>query len=333
MYHFALFLRLIKYNSTSYFYFNNNLIYQMTISNIKKGIEYAKHGYREYGSHYRKNQIKKIAFHTSINPRFTKWWFNYINHGKCKEIFQYRPLMYIKPYRVYISTKWKRKERIKVIMDSYLFLSRYPHLYNKYLTNEEGVVLSRIDLGEETNAEIRFWYDDQFRKEGEFVLTLYCEKYGGKIISTGFSVIKNESGWDCLVGCVQSHGNVAEKELLKKIQKKMHGMRPKALLMYTLQSFAHNSGCNSIKCISDKYHSYRKKHFIHLPYIHTIHFNYDEFWKEVGAIRYDDQWFSLKTSPTPNKDLSEIKSKKRAMYRRRYAMLEQINNDIVTQIN
>ncbi|QZT37746.1 VirK/YbjX family protein [Halosquirtibacter xylanolyticus] len=297
-------------------------------SNIKKGMQMADYGYRNYGDHYRKNQIKKIAYHVFIKPRFTQWWFNFLTNSELSEVFKHRPLLYMKPYRVYISTKWNRKKALEVILDTYRFLDQYPLIKKNYLEQENGITLSNLQLGE-SSAEIRFCYDDQFRKEGDLTLTLYCDDLGGKVISTCFSITKDENDkWGAIVGCVQGHSTIEDPAAFKKTQKMMHGMRPNSVIMYALQAFISNTNCKSIRCVSDKHHSYKKKHAIHLPYIHTINFDYNQFWKEVGGVKENDWWYQLETTPTPHKDMSEIKSKKRAMYRRRFEMLDTMREDI-----
>lgn len=52
-----------------------------------------------------------------------------------------------------------------------------------------------------------------------------------------------------------------------------------------------------------------------------VKMNYDLFWQENGATLESDGYWHLPQTP-PRKDLAEIESKKRSMYRKRYQMLD-----------
>ena len=180
------------------------------------------------------------------------------------------------------------------------------------------------------NMYLKLGYDDVFRKEGELVLSLECDELGGKIISTAFSFQKKEKDLICLVGCIQGH-SVSNNTISKTTQKLMFGLRPKALIIYSLQEFARNLGCNKIYGVGNSIHTFNKKHAIHIPWIHKLSFDYDSFWFEVGAIKIKENWFDIPLIPK-RKTMEEIKSKKRSMYRKRFALLDNLSEQIVKAV-
>ena len=50
--------------------------------------------------------------------------------------------------------------------------------------------------------------------------------------------------------------------------------------------------------------------------------NYDQYWQESAAVLGDDGYWHLPAAPQ-RKEMDEIDSKKRSMYRKRYQMLDQ----------
>lgn len=301
------------------------------ISALVQGWALAKEGYKEYGKNYRKKQQWKIAFHALLSPLFAVKWFETLKSVEFDSVSGPRSRLYIKPFRTYISIKWNKQRKLKVIFDTYRFMKLKGDVFAQLLNKNESSTLAKIDLNDTCSASLVLGYDDQFRKEGEAILSLECEEFGGRVVTVAFSFEEVEKDkWVCLVGCVQGHP-LNEVGATKKIQKLMHGIRPNSFIMNSLQEFCRNLGCEAIYCVGDSIQSYRKKHAIHLPWRHKIDFDYDEFWLEVGAKEADNHWFDLPLIAT-RREMSELKTKKRSMYRKRYVMLDELSEKIAQTV-
>jgi uncharacterized protein VirK/YbjX len=274
----------------------------------------------------------KIIFFVIIYSFFFHRWFKFLESDEFKKIFHYHPRIYIKPFRTYIPIKWNKDRKIKVILDSYRFIEKNKHILEDILINEQGINIAKISLSQEYDAFINVGYSERFRKEGEFVLSLECDYLGGKVASVAFALEEKEKGkWTCIVSCVQGYNYDDVPDVFKKTQNLLYKMRPTALVIYALQDFIRELGCQDIYCVGDKIHTYRQKHAIHLQWFHKIGFDYDKFWLEVGCMQIDKDWFLLPLNPA-RKDISDIKSKKRSLYRKRYAMLDDISLNIFNKI-
>jgi hypothetical protein len=106
----------------------------------------------------------------------------------------------------------------------------------------------------------------------------------------------------------------------------MHGLRPKALLFFTLQQLVASWGLDSIRAVSDSRHVYR-----HYRKRKTVAMSYDEFWLECGGQRGEDGIFVLPKTSAP-RDLSEMKASKRQMYRHRYLLLQDLASQILDTV-
>jgi uncharacterized protein VirK/YbjX len=290
-------------------------------------INFAQNGYENFEKSYINKQKWKIVFHTILNLSFAKKWFAFLNSENFKYVTKNRPRIYIKPFRPYISTKWNKARKVKVIADNYRFIRTKGEKFSEILTSEKGLILSTILFENKFEANLKLGYEERYRKEGELVLWLECEEFGGKVISIAFSIEEVDKKWICLVGCVQGLVKENSKNSFRSAQKSMFGIRPNTFIVFALQELIRFLECDQILCTGYKIQAFRKKHAIHLPWIHEINFDYDKFWIEVGAISIDNNWFELPLKSV--RKLNEnIPSHKRNMYRNRYVMLDKISENI-----
>ena len=277
---------------------------------------------------YRIKQQLKSLFGALTNPYFTSKWYQILKSPDFHFITANRKRIFLKPYRVYMSTKWTKKQKTKVICDTYKFIMSKGEFKNVIIDSQKLEIAS-LKLNNEIEATLNLGYDERFRKEGELVLSFKCDQLGGRVVAAAFSFEELKNGdWACRIGCIQGSKN--NENASKIAQKLFNGMRPKSLIVFAVQEFARQLGCAKIYGAGDSIHAYRQKHSIHIPWLHTINFDYDIIWKESGGHQKQDGWFELPLLPL-RKSIEEIKSHKRAYYRRRYSQMDEISSK--TQIS
>ena len=292
------------------------------ISVALKSRGFASQAFSDESRRYQKKQERKYFFHSIMNHRFSSWWFEILETTDFKFITKYRPKLYFKPFRVYLSSKWKNKRKVKVIRDTYKFILASKH-FTKVITNPP-IEIAHFQVKDGIEAYLKLGYDFKYRKEGELVLSFECEELGGIIAETAFSFEELKSShWVCRIGCIQGH-HKNDLYSAKAAQKLMHGLRPKSLIVFAVQEFSRALGFRAIYGAGDSIQAYRKKHFIHIPFLHRIPFDYDALWEESGGQAVDQGWFELPLKPV-QKDIQEIKSSKRALYRRRYDLMDELS--------
>lgn len=289
---------------------------------LSTGIQLATAGFEGEETWYQKKQHRKIILKTLLHPVFTYHWFNLLQSAEFQHVTAKRERLYIKPFRAYISTKWNKVEKVKALTESYHFL-KVNNLEDTILNGH--LIVADIRFDENHQGILKLEYSDQFRKEGELALTLESEQCGGRIASAAFSFIQDEQqNWTCLLGCIQAH---VSKENFKLSQKLLHGMRPNAFIVNALQELLNNLECHTLLGVGNTIQAHRKKHFIHINRFHKINFDYDNFYHEMGGKSLENDWYTLPLTPE-RKDLKEIKSKKRSLYRKRYELLDGISEKI-----
>ncbi len=296
------------------------------ISVLVSGWQLATNGFANDTAKSRRKQQWKIVFHTFFNPVFAKQWFEFLKSNDFLIVALNRPRLYIKPFRAFISIKWNKKQKLKVILDTYQFIKSKEDVLGQVLTHKEGKTIADINFDNNTKGFLILGYDYRFRKEGELVLTLECSEIGGKIISAAFSFEETSKGnWSCIVGCIQGYNTINKTNgAFKATQKLLHGFRPNSFITYSVQELSRHLGCAAIYCTGNSIQAYRMKHALNLPIVHGINFNYDKFWCEVGGRNIGKGWFELPLTPV-RKNIQEVESHKRSMYRKRYDMLDKLS--------
>ena len=104
-----------------------------------------------------------------------------------------------------------------------------------------------------------------------------------------------------------------------------HGMRPPHLLVHTLRVLAARWGAKGFKGVDPENHVKGRWNLRDS----RLRFDYRAFWEEHEAKRGEDgNWaMPLETALRP---IEEVPTKRRAMYRRRYAMLEALQQAVDT---
>lgn len=293
--------------------------------------KFASKAYAKDGKKYCRNRQYKSLAYTLIYPVFAAKWFKALYSPEFKIIAEQKPRLYYKPFRVYMSTKWDIERKAKVILDTYQFIRNNGEGFMQLITSEKPVPLVIFKLKDGSDAMVTLGYDERYRKEGELIFFLHSEKLGGFITGAAFSFENiSKEGWGCRIGSIQGPKD-GKENIIKEAQNLMNGLRPKSLMVFTIQEFARDLGVQTVYGAGQAIQAFRRKHAIHIQCLHKIYFDYNKLWTESGGIMQKDGWFLLPPA-FPRKDMETIKACKRASYRRRYAMMDEISLEIFKSV-
>lgn len=225
----------------------------------------------------------------------------------------------------YIHKDWNVSQRFSRIANHYALLKDMP----KYLDLSDGLPKQIVSLNAfSPNASIVLDKPQWFVREGEIVLNIFHHDL--RVMSVAFSLGHNNNEIALYVGGIQGiySGFSSEKSLetIKQLTKDFNGLRPRSFVIAMLRIIATHIGATKILAI-DQLHRHHWHPYFKLASKIINKTNYDEIWIDNGGVAGNDGFYQLKTS-TAHKDLSEIDSKKRSMYRKRYEMLDQIEQQI-----
>lgn len=225
----------------------------------------------------------------------------------------------------YIHKDWDASQRFSCITNHYTLLKDLP----KFLDVSDGLPKEIVSLNAfSPNTSIVLDKPRWFVREGEIVLNIFYD--GLRVMSVAFCLGHYNNEMAIYVGGIQGihSGVTSEKslEIIKQLTKGYNGLRPRSFVIAVLRMIATRIGATRILAI-DQTH----RHHWH-PYfkssnksLHTT--NYDEIWKDHEGIATADGFYQLNINRA-HKDLTEFDSKKRSMYRKRFEMLDQIQQKI-----
>lgn len=280
---------------------------------------------------YQRKQQWRSFFAVLIHPKLAYKWFGVLKSPDLTWAFAHRPQLYFKPFRVYMSIGWTAERRIKVIVDTYRFILSKGEAFKKAITSSNGIEITRWQLNDEIEGFLRLGYHDMHRKEGELVLFFESDQLGGTLATIAFSFEEMAAGnWVSRIACIQGH-KIDNSDMTHRIQKLLQGLRPKSFMVFAVQELSRQLGLSAVYGVGDAIHPYRKQHTIHLHWLHAIQFDYDAFWGECDGRLNPDGWYELPLKLV-QRDVQEIKTNKRALYNRRYRMLDDISLKIADAV-
>ena len=244
------------------------------------------------------------------------------------ELFQAEPLRALpaqhpelldkpmRPYRFACSTVQQRVEMVEAHYR--LLLARYPALIDPLYLGE-GIELGRYPDGEH---RIVLRHDGTFRREAELALSIVNAR-GERLYSCAFSLAGSSTALALVIGSVQGPepGVSQPQQQVRALTKAGHGLRPKSLVVMMVLALAEAMGAARVSAVRMKAHIFQAKRYSKKKRA-CLQADYDELWQEFGAISQDANFVRLQ--PVVRKPLEEIAARKRAMYRRRYAWLDEL---------
>lgn len=268
----------------------------------------------------------RLALAAAVHSRAVLEWSQMLQTPELSMYTRLNRKLALKPLRVYMSHKWRISQKIKIITDTYKFIQSSGAPLQYALIRSEGVNLAHIPITNEydNDMQVLLRHDNTFRKEGELVVSLWGAAFGGHIVSLVFSFgYQNVGELAMYIGCIMGRNGVDNKP----ISKAMHGLWPKALIVYVAQEIARALNVKCIYGVGNAIHSHKKKHIIYIPSRHELSFDYDSLWVDLGGEPSADGWYNVPLQ-LERRSYESMKSNKRSMYNRRYAMLDNVSEQI-----
>ena len=221
----------------------------------------------------------------------------------------------------YISKSWSPKNKLSVLASHYEVVSKScPQLL--LLGRSDRLLLGNLSefaAGCSLVLDRPFW----FMREGELVLNLFQGDL--RIASIAFTLCRTDTELCIFIGAVQGIHKGIESELslsiYRDLTKDFEGLRPRSFLIEVIKYIAINIGVEKIYAVGDGYRHHRHPYFGAHKAL-ELAANYDVIWLEHGATPSEREDFFEIPMMLSRKPLDSIASKKRAMYRRRYELLD-----------
>ncbi|OKP03453.1 VirK/YbjX family protein [Xenorhabdus eapokensis] len=269
----------------------------------------------------------KFALRSLLTPVSTLKLLNGITRTPhYLDILKKQPSWPCKLHRPYLSINFKRDQIVGALNDHYQILFK----------QLKSTVISRIfDVHDYLLATIQgknetflIYIDalDNLNKEGE--LSLYITTAENVTLAKcAFTLLTIDRKQTLFIGALQGPTKGDNSlEIIRHATKECYGLFPKRLLIEAICRFADHMNCEQILAASNETHIYRSIRYWHKKKNQMVA-DYNSFWESLSGIRKENNEFHL-PSFIERKSLDEIPSKKRAEYRRRYQLLDDLENNI-----
>ncbi|MDG6882544.1 Protein of uncharacterised function (DUF535) [Phocoenobacter uteri] len=182
----------------------------------------------------------------------------------------------------------------------------------------EDNTIKLVQLTDDFSLNLDIYTIDPF--EGFFSLSL-VDNENNHLYNASFVLLSENR---LLVTCIQGPRGEEAQAIVRNLTKKLHGTRPMYLLVEGFKVVAQGMGKTLVGIplenqVKKRWYGSQK-----------VHFDYNAFWQENGAMRANDYWqLPLQIE---RRNLDEVATKKRSMYRKRYAMFDLMETEIIKGI-
>lgn len=223
----------------------------------------------------------------------------------------------------YLSKCWEAPQRLEVVASHFEVLAgQFPALL--LLGRDESLTLCELasySPGCRLVLDRPIW----FKREGELVLNLFQGDL--RVASLAFTLCRDQGVLSMFIGAVQGIHKGIDSEtslaIYRDLTKDFEGLRPRSLLLEALKCLARMLGVAHLYAVSDACRHHRHPYF-GSDKAHDLAANYDVIWQENGATASNrDDFFTITLAPAQRAE-QDIPAKKRAMYRRRQALLDDV---------
>ena len=265
----------------------------------------------------------KFLFRSLLMPA-SSWRHmgNIANVEAMQQVLPVQPTLPGKLHRPYLHLGLSIGQRVTALRDHYQFVEQIPNNeLRQAMLSASGLELMTISGkdGEEISASLLCC--GQCDREGEVNLTL--DVNGVRLALLTFAIVQENGRPLLVIGGLQGAHRETSHALIRQATKACHGLFPKRLLLEVLMRLAAELGIQRIYAVRDGGHVFYSLRY-RLKKKDLFHASYDEFWQSVYATEISRHLYQLPLS-IARKPLEEIASKKRAEYRRRYELLEQLH--------
>lgn len=227
-----------------------------------------------------------------------------------------------KTHRQYLARGMGANQRADAIIHHYEWLDALPDTGLKNaLTNPVAQPIVHFHAKDEAGYTVYASSATKAEREGESTLWL-CDEEDTLLASLTFSVVPAGDRSALVIGGLQGPRRGVTRETIKNATRACHGLFPKRVLMEVIFNLAAQSGISAIYGVSDEGHVFRALRY-RLSKGRHFHASYDEFWASIDGKKLSSFRWQLPLQ-MERKTLESIASKKRAEYRRRFGLLDEI---------
>ena len=263
-----------------------------------------------------------------------------LNNGRMKKIHQFfhqnellakiaeeYPFVYEQPTRAFFYRNSTFDERVELLEQHMRFIQmRFKKEVFLGLYNRQAYPLweSKDESG---HLCFELWYNPGQRKEGILSIVLRLDEY--YLYQMMIWIAPNKDGeWSLWIGAMQGPNMANAKDVIRKVTRRCHSYRTKNFILHVTQEVAKAFGMKHIYAVTN-YGYYANTHIRMEKKLKT---SFSDFWEESGGHPCEDERFYELPMTEARKTMEEIPTRKRNYYRKRYALLDEVDASVAEKI-
>ncbi len=257
-----------------------------------------------------------------------------LNHGRMKRLWDFfhstpvltkisdvYPFVYEQPQRAFFYHRSTFEERTALVKAHFSFLAeriREDVLLDWY--REKNYLLWKGPSLDDNELALMLYYEAGQRKEG--LLSVMLRLSTKPLYQIIFWIAPNKAGQPSMwIGAMQGPNMDNAREIVKQTTKLCHAYRTKNLILYAAQAVARSLGLSHIYAVTNE--GYYTNNHVRID--KKLKTDFSDFWREAGGRETEDKRFDELPLVETRKTMEEVPTRKRAVYRRRFEMLDELD--------
>ncbi|KAA8998442.1 DUF535 domain-containing protein [Affinibrenneria salicis] len=243
-----------------------------------------------------------------------------------EKMLHVQPDLPCKLHRPYLTAKMSKLECLFALRDHYTFITqRMPVKMLLGYLNEDPIVLGSAVNKQGNKIMLKMSSMSSLNKEGETTV-LACNASGVILAKITFTLMNYYQRPTLFIGGLQGADREVPHTEIHETTKSCYGLFPKRLALEGVCSLAHYLGISQIIAVGNAGHIYQNWRYRNKKK-DELHADYDQFWSSIGGEEITAGYFQLPLR-IARKSIESIASKKRAEYRRRYQLLDELEHEM-----
>ena len=246
-----------------------------------------------------------------------------------REVAEIYPFVYEQPTRAFFYHRSTFDERAAIVKAHMSFLRdrmRADTFLNLYRGTALPLWRGLQCMGKNVTAEL--FFESGQRKEGLLSVMLRLDEEPLYQIIFWIVPSPDDRKYSMWIGAMQGPNMADAKEVVKQATKVCHSYRTKNLVLYVAQAAARAFELKHIYAVTNE--GYYANNHVRVD--RKLKTDFSTFWKEAGGHKTIDPRFYELPLVESRKTIEEVPTRKRAVYRRRFQMLDEIDEEVAEQM-
>ncbi len=261
----------------------------------------------------------RFSVRARLQAPLHRYWFGLIDRPQLAVARNAGTGLCARLQQPYVSARLTQLQRFSLLRKHFELLSRFPEPVRDAIYTKEGWAVAAF-AEDGIEHTIRLVHQPGTQREGDLNLVWDCSL--GRVAMATFALLNSRLGSRAMViGGLQGSNAGDAHAMYQVLTRAMHGLRPMSTLVHFLQLAAGQLGVGLMLGVEDAAHAiYRPGQRDQAKKA----LSYDAIWNEHGGEQWKHGLYKLPVEMAV-RDLATVASKKRSMYRKRYAMLGRID--------